>query len=91
MLNSSKLYFPFTLDRGLLVAFEGVDRAGKSTQTELLLKWVQESSVPKFLKESGSPDKTKQCSKTELIKFPERSTPVGKIIDSYLRKLVWIR
>ena len=82
MHTPSKSKFHFTLDRGLLVGFEGVDRAGKSTQTELLLRWIRENRI--VSSESNSSAQTGPYA--ELIKFPERSTPVGKIIDSYLKK-----
>ena len=74
--------FNFIFDRGLLIALEGVDRAGKSTQTELLLKWILENRI---VSSEGNSD-SQAGPYAELIKFPERSTPVGKIIDSYLKK-----
>ena len=84
MHTPSKSQFHFTLDRGLLIAFEGVDRAGKSTQIELLLRWIRENRT--VSSEGNSPAKAGPYA--ELIKFPERSTPVGKIIDSYLKNAV---
>lgn len=88
----SQLKSQFTLDRGLLVLFEGVDRAGKTTQTELLFKWIQDNKVGKATSQhQTSVGQTDNCSNTTLLKFPERSTPVGKIIDSYLKKIVSIR
>lgn len=50
--------------RGQLILVEGLDRTGKTTQTELLLDRL-------------SPN-------VELIKFPKRDTPIGKIINEYL-------
>ena len=81
MHSPSKSQFYFTLDRGHLVGFEGVDRAGKSTQTELLLRWLRENRI---VSSGGNSMQTEPHA--ELIKFPERLTPVGKIIDSYLKK-----
>lgn len=56
--------------RGQLILIEGLDRSGKSTQCELL--------CAKLLLLHGGDSK--------LFKFPDRSTPVGKIIDEYLTK-----
>ncbi|KAF8477022.1 thymidylate kinase-domain-containing protein [Kalaharituber pfeilii] len=53
---------------GALVAIEGLDRAGKSTQCVLLLKRLQDRGR-----------------KVVLQRFPDRTTPIGKMIDSYLR------
>lgn len=50
--------------RGQLILIEGLDRTGKTTQTELLVKRLQPN--------------------VELIKFPKRDTPIGKIINEYL-------
>lgn len=50
--------------RGQLILIEGLDRTGKTTQTELLLKRLNPNA--------------------ELIKYPKRDTPIGKIINEYL-------
>ncbi|CAL9737167.1 thymidylate kinase [Monosporozyma servazzii] len=52
------------MGRGQLILIEGLDRTGKTTQTELLVRRLQP--------------------KVELIKFPKRDTPIGKIINEYL-------
>ncbi|KAG7838197.1 hypothetical protein KL943_000273 [Ogataea angusta] len=57
----------FIMTRGVLIAIEGLDRTGKTTQTLRLLERLDKHGV----------DAT-------LIKFPERTTPIGKIINSYL-------
>ena len=54
--------------RGLFIVFEGLDRAGKSTQVNML---------ESFLKNMGK--------NTELMKFPDRSTLCGKIINDLLQ------
>ncbi|CAG8125437.1 unnamed protein product [Penicillium salamii] len=54
--------------RGALIVVEGLDRAGKSSQCEMLRD---------SLWQKGSPVK--------YIRFPDRTTPIGKLIDSYLR------
>ncbi|CAL9731333.1 thymidylate kinase [Monosporozyma unispora] len=50
--------------RGQLILVEGLDRTGKTTQTELLINRLKPN--------------------VELIKFPKRDTPIGKIINEYL-------
>ncbi|KAI0471590.1 thymidylate kinase-domain-containing protein [Xylariaceae sp. FL0804] len=54
--------------RGAFVVFEGVDRAGKTTQAKLL----QQRCV-----ESGR--------EVRFVRFPDRSTPIGQMIDAYLK------
>ncbi|KAF8426041.1 thymidylate kinase-domain-containing protein [Tirmania nivea] len=54
--------------RGALIAIEGLDRAGKSTQCQLLLDRLQ-----------------REGHNAVLQKFPDRTTPIGTMIDSYLR------
>jgi dTMP kinase len=55
--------------RGVFILFEGVDRCGKTTQSQLLTKYLNE----------------KTACPTELIRFPARETTIGQIIDSYLK------
>jgi dTMP kinase len=57
--------------KGLYVAFEGIDGAGKSVQSDFL---------DKYLREKGF--------KTEVTFQPRREGPVGKLIDSILKKEV---
>ncbi|KAI0166929.1 thymidylate kinase-domain-containing protein [Hypoxylon sp. FL1284] len=54
--------------RGAFVVFEGMDRAGKTTQAKLL----QQRCI-----ESGR--------ETRFMRFPDRTTPIGRMIDSYLK------
>ncbi|KAI2466058.1 thymidylate kinase-domain-containing protein [Annulohypoxylon bovei var. microspora] len=54
--------------RGTFVVFEGMDRAGKTTQAKLL----QQRCV-----ESGR--------EVRFMRFPDRTTPIGQMIDSYLK------
>lgn len=58
------------MKRGIFILFEGCDKSGKTTQSELLINFF--NNVLK--------------SKTILIKFPDRTTETGKLIDSYLKK-----
>ncbi|RPB03511.1 thymidylate kinase [Choiromyces venosus 120613-1] len=53
--------------RGALIAIEGLDRAGKSTQCQLLMERLAERNIP-----------------AHLQKFPDRATPIGKMINAYL-------
>ena len=55
--------------RGVLIALEGLDKSGKTTQSEIL-RYTLEAQDQKVL----------------LLHFPDRTTPVGKILGSYLRK-----
>ncbi|XP_054114095.2 thymidylate kinase isoform X2 [Callithrix jacchus] len=55
--------------RGALIVLEGMDRAGKSTQSRKLVDAL--------------------CAlghRAELLRFPERSTEIGKLLSSYLEK-----
>ncbi|KAK3109633.1 Thymidylate kinase, partial [Teratosphaeriaceae sp. CCFEE 6253] len=55
------------LKRGTLIALEGLDRSGKSTQCALLVSHLRE-----------------QGHTVEPMRFPNRSTPIGQMINSYL-------
>ncbi|KAJ5512177.1 hypothetical protein N7463_001729 [Penicillium fimorum] len=54
--------------RGALIVVEGLDRAGKSSQCEMLRDSL-----------------SRQGQEVKYIRFPDRTTPIGKLIDSYLR------
>lgn len=53
--------------RGMLIVFEGLDRSGKSTQCEKLVR---------YLRHNGG--------HVEHMRFPNRTTPIGQMINSYL-------
>jgi dTMP kinase len=55
------------MTRGALILIEGLDRAGKSSQCELLLKRLKSDNV-----------------EVQLLKFPDRTTNIGKMINEYL-------
>ena len=55
------------MKRGSLIAIEGLDRTGKTTQTEYLLNKFKELNI-----------------KHKLVKFPQRDTQIGKLINQYL-------
>jgi dTMP kinase len=53
--------------RGMLIVFEGLDRSGKSTQCERLVR---------HLRRNGE--------HVEHMRFPNRTTPIGQMINTYL-------
>ncbi|KAI1108786.1 thymidylate kinase-domain-containing protein [Nemania sp. NC0429] len=54
--------------RGAFIVFEGMDRAGKTTQAKLLqVRCIESGREVKFMR------------------FPDRTTPIGQMIDSYLK------
>ncbi|XPS80844.1 dTMP kinase [Ascochyta lentis] len=55
------------MERGKLIVLEGLDRAGKTTQCQLLVKAL-----------------SKDGEKVQFMRFPDRSTPIGRQINSYL-------
>ncbi|KAJ4457249.1 putative thymidylate kinase [Paratrimastix pyriformis] len=57
--------------RGLFIVFEGLDRCGKSTQSDLLIT---------FLRQQHGEDKAIK------INFPDRETQTGRQIDMFLQK-----
>ena len=54
--------------RGVLVAIEGPDRAGKSTQARMLAAGLRRLGL-----------------RAAVFRFPDRSTPTGRLIDRHLR------
>ncbi|CAN6649936.1 thymidylate kinase [Trichomonascus vanleenenianus] len=56
------------MTRGTFILIEGLDRAGKSTQCEKLVEWLNE-----------------QGKETVLMRFPNRETVIGQMINSYLK------
>ncbi|KAF9737058.1 hypothetical protein PMIN06_011895 [Paraphaeosphaeria minitans] len=53
--------------RGKIIVFEGLDRAGKSTQCQMLVEALQKDGV-----------------KVKHMRFPDRTTPTGQMINAYL-------
>lgn len=48
--------------------FEGLDRAGKTTQSQTLAQYLNKHDVP-----------------TTLMRFPDRCTPIGDVLNKFLR------
>lgn len=61
---------PTTIRRGALIVIEGLDRSGKTTQCEMLLKRLNDEKAGSAIS----------------MKFPDRETPIGMMIDAYLKK-----
>jgi len=60
------------IKRGLFILFEGVDRVGKSTQVQNL---VNHLNTKKDVIVNGA----------KPMRFPDRTTPIGAIINQYLQ------
>lgn len=58
-----------THHRGALIVLEGCDRAGKSTQCQMLIEELTRRRLP-----------------VKLLKFPDRTTPIGQSIHAYLQQ-----
>lgn len=56
--------------RGALILIEGLDRAGKSSQCDILKRRIES--------ELNAP--------VELLKFPDRTTEIGQVLDRYLKR-----
>ncbi|KAL8664557.1 MAG: hypothetical protein Q9202_002966 [Teloschistes flavicans] len=74
--------------RGALIVIEGLDRAGKSTQCEKLFKYFEQQGRPVKRMRFPGPQYPLFVLVREdeaLMKQVDRSTPIGKSIDSYLK------
>jgi len=60
-----------SITRGAFIVIEGLDKSGKSTQAARLLERIQST--------------TADTNEAVLLKFPDRATAIGKMIDAYLR------
>lgn len=64
--------------RGLLILIEGVDRSGKSTQVQLLTDALPALLAPFY------PATTPSAPSARAVRFPDRTTTIGGIINTYL-------
>jgi dTMP kinase len=53
--------------KGILIGFEGIDAAGKNTQSRMLFEYFKRGGIP-----------------TELLSFPDYTTPIGQEIRNFL-------
>ncbi len=58
--------------RGLLIVLEGCDRSGKTSLCKRLVEGLNSAQAPEGVR-------------AEAMRFPDRSTQVGQLIDKYLR------
>lgn len=65
--------------RGAFIVFEGCDRAGKTTQCQRIIKYLNE--------QTGDNDHSSGSGavKAEMMRFPDRTTQIGQVIDKYLK------
>lgn len=66
---------PGSRRRGIFVVLEGLDRCGKTTQAALLQQRLQQHNSSNTPAGAG----------VVALRFPNRGTPVGVLIDQYLR------
>ena len=57
-------------NKGLFVVLEGLDRCGKTTQTKLVAQGLKEIYGEKVI----------------TMRFPDRTTEIGELLDKYFRK-----
>ncbi|KAJ5280300.1 hypothetical protein N7478_005672 [Penicillium angulare] len=71
--------------RGALIVVEGLDRAGKSSQCEMLRDYLSKGgNAVKYIRFPGSYQVTQYVYHWSNI-CSDRTTPIGQLIDSYLR------
>ena len=77
--------------RGAFIVFEGVDRCGKTTQVSLIVKHLLKTlSVGAAAAASGAAGSAAAAagaaaSAAIAMRFPDRTTTIGKMIDTYLK------
>ena len=78
-----------SIKRGALVVFEGCDRSGKTTQIQKLVNRLNEEGTPaKYVLISNKNLfyflKVFLFLCSRMMRFPERTTGIGSLIDQYL-------
>jgi len=78
--------------RGAFIVFEGCDRAGKTTQCQRIIKYLNEKGANGCVTDSAAADKEAisksddvTTSAAKMMRFPDRSTQIGEVIDKYLK------
>lgn len=70
------------MSRGKLILIEGIDRSGKSSQCIRLAERLTTTSSS--LSSSSPTSSSSPSSKATVVRFPDRTTPIGKLINEYL-------
>lgn len=74
------------MTRGKLIAFEGLDRAGKSSQCVKLVGRLEEDGHKvRHMRFPGSYSFMHARPESMLMINADRSTPIGQMIDGYLK------
>ena len=61
--------------RGALIVFEGCDRSGKTTAVKRLVDYLND-------KHQLTKD---DCPSAKMMRFPDRGTHIGQVINDYLK------
>lgn len=82
--------------RGVFILLEGLDRSGKTSQCEWLEQWLNQNQSHSQEQEQGHDQDDQEHSQQKQekegekaairLRFPDRTTPTGKLIDSYLQQ-----
>ena len=68
-ISKKRMQSSVQIKRGLLIAFEGIDGAGKTTQANNLLRYLIDNKQEE----------------ARVYKFPDRETEIGQMIDQHLK------
>lgn len=74
---------PSSRPRGAFILLEGLDRSGKSSQCVSLGEWLNN----KYTTSYQQTHQTKENAAVNM-RFPDRTTEIGKMIDAYLRNSI---
>jgi dTMP kinase len=70
--------------RGAFIVIEGLDRSGKTTQTQRLSEYLGKTSKVKLIKFPGNYSNRVVRRMASDVIFLDRTTPIGKMIHAYL-------
>ena len=71
--------------RGLLIVLEGCDRSGKTTQLTKLVDWLRNENNSSHKHFSDLLLFNFFFAEVVMMRFPDRTTQIGSMLDSYLR------